>query len=380
MKRAGAAIMMASVVLLAIAVAIVSNVQANYKSDMEAVIFNPVNFTAERQSPNLSENTPHGQISVEHLESISDNLYERFPFTYKEMHAAKWIVEELLAMGYTWDNIEVQEYSWTDALAAIDNEEFAAMGLLMGLYFVTDQSPFMHLDTRVSQQSQNVILTVPGQSSEKIVVSAHYDSVFYPGVSDNGSGVALLLESAQRIREKDNYYTIEYVFFGSEEMGLFGSYYYTNSLTGQQHDNIQFIINADVLIEGPDLFYMAGYDEEGEPGTNHITETWDRIAQEMNAQHGIKLHPWPEGVFGPSDQLAFLPKGHTAMFLVGLDLAEDFEIEEGNFDAQFMDMVRVLHSPRDEFHHVYESWPDKMETNMRGFSIFLEEILLADYD
>jgi hypothetical protein len=42
-------------------------------------------------------------------------------------------------------------------------------------------------------------------------------------------------------------------------------------------------------------------------------------------------------------------------------------------------MTRVLHSPRDSFHFIDETWPGKMEEVMWAFSVFLEEVLLAVY-
>ena len=368
-KCKGAVLMIAAVVLLAIITGVVSGMRGGGDED----IFDPANFTDIRQPLTLSEATPHGQIAVEHIEFINDNLYHRFGFSYREMETAKWLVEELLAMGYTWDYIEVQEHAFTDVeFFWIPLLEDTAR-LMMPIYFFLDQSPFVNFGIRESRQSQNVILTVPGVSDQVIVVGAHYDSVMYPGASDNASGMGLLLESAQRMLNIDNYYTIVYVFFGGEEVGLVGAIYYVGSLSEQEHENILFMINADILFEGPDLFYMAGYDANGQPGSNHITETWDQIAMAMNAQHGITLNPWPEGVFGPSDQLAFLPKGHTAMFMLGLDAPE-------GWTGEITDMNRVLHSSRDDFHYINETWPGKIDQNMWAFSVFLEELLLATYE
>ncbi|MCL2827160.1 MAG: M28 family metallopeptidase [Oscillospiraceae bacterium] len=367
MKRNGAVLMMAAVLLLAV---IVGGIVGIRDGGREVDLFNPANF-AQRQALPLAADTPHGKTSVHYIEVINDTLYDRAPFSYREMYAAQWIVEELLAMGFAWDEIRVQEFVYEDV------REFWDLPL-MDIIFGVDQSPFLDWGTRNSRLSQNVILTLPGQSDKKMVVGAHYDSVFYPGASDNASGVALLLESAWRMRDIDHYYTIVYIFFGAEEAGLYGAYYYAHALTQEEHDNILFMINADVLLEGPDLFYMAGYDAGDTPGANHITETWDEIARNMDVWHGITLTPLPDGVFGPSDQLAFLPWGHTAMFLVGFDAVAGW-YDTGAPIMTLLEAARVVHTPMDDFHFIEETWPGKIEANMRGFSLFLEELLLAKY-
>ena len=382
-KLNGAIILIVAVTLLAVIVGVVGGMRGGGDIDR----FAPDNFAELRQPHGLDATTAHGQVSVEHIRHMSDYLYNRFPFSYKEMFAAEWIVEELLAMGYTWEHIEVQEFAFADvdffpvpmhgASEIPDSVLMDSMALMMPIYFLLDETPFVNFNTRASRQSQNVILTIPGQSENTIIVGAHYDSVLYPGASDNASGTALLLESAQRMKTIDNYYTIVYVFFGAEEAGLIGVTYYVNSLTEQDHDNLLFMLNADVLLEGPDLFYMGGYYRDGQSGSNHITETWDEVARDVNAQLDVNLMPWPEGVFGPSDQLAFLPHGHTAMFMIGLDALQYWH--DGATLEYMLGMARVLHSPRDDFHYINENWPGKMEQNMMVFSVFLEELLLAEY-
>jgi len=367
-KRYNALIMIGATLLLALITLTVSIFSAG-KNDQG--IFDPVNFTDPTHTVASSPiSAPHGQISLEYIIHMNDILYDRFPFTFKEMDTAVWLVEELLSMGYTQNDIKVQEYTFGSIQSLYD------MGFLMELFFFIDRTPFVNIGTRPSLQSQNVILTVPGQSDEVIVIGAHYDSVFLPGASDNASGVALLLESAKRMREFDNYYTLEYVFFGAEEMGLFGAFYYVDDLSSEEHQKILFMINADILLDGDELFYMAGYSDGGYPGANHITETWDLIADDANSRHDLDLIPLPWGVFAPSDQLAFLPFGHTAMFLAGLDAEV---IPQGDISQAIYGMSRVMHSSRDDIHYINKTWPDKAERNMRTFSIFLEKVLTAEY-
>jgi len=98
LKLNGAIIMMAATVLLAALVW----VSGTLGRGGEEITFASADFPeVDRQPMQLSANTPHGEIAVSHIEFINDNLYDRFAFSYQERRTAEWIVEELLAMGYT---------------------------------------------------------------------------------------------------------------------------------------------------------------------------------------------------------------------------------------------------------------------------------------
>ena len=222
---------------------------------IDLTLWEPERFADVREAM-FATDLPPGAIAVGFIEYMSDNIGARSPFTYRELEAAVWIVEELLAMGHDWDNITVQEFTYWQV-----NE--MGLGLLGPLNWNWVTSPGMlgegrDYQLRPDRVSQNVVLILPGESERKIIVGAHYDSPPYPSASDNASGTALLLESAQRMLETEHYYTIVYVFFGSEEVGLLGAFYYIETLTPRQQNNIVMMVNADVIIEGPYLIYGAG--------------------------------------------------------------------------------------------------------------------------
>jgi len=251
---------------------------------------------------------------------------------------------------------------------------------------------------RNGRLSQNIVLTVPGQSEQKIIVGAHYDSPPYPSASDNASGVALLLESAQRMLHHDNYHTIVYVFFGAEEPGLFGAYHFMNSLSPQEQDDLLIMINADSLFEGPYTIFGAGYVPtqywwdglpEGarswwpvalwwvdnlEPRSNGVTTQIDGIAAALNTYHGTDLITDSRFMLSPSDHWIFAWEGHTVLNLIGM-------IREEANEAQVISgfSTGTMHSSQDCIHHINEVWPGKINANMHSFSIFLEEILLSQF-
>ena len=88
--------------------------------------------------------------------------------------------------------------------------------------------------------SENVIAKLPGSDSKLrnqfVVLSAHIDHLgigepingdrIYNGAMDNGSGVALLLDMAESLRQEKLRRSILFVFVTAEEKGLLGSKYF----------------------------------------------------------------------------------------------------------------------------------------------------------
>lgn len=80
----------------------------------------------------------------------------------------------------------------------------------------------------LEKESANIVGEIPGRGTGRVLVGAHYDSQLEgPGVWDNGTGLAALLETAQVLQSTDPLRTIEVVGFGVEEVGLWGSTFYT---------------------------------------------------------------------------------------------------------------------------------------------------------
>jgi len=70
----------------------------------------------------------------------------------------------------------------------------------------------------------NIVLRIPGESAETIVVGAHADSwALGQGAIDNGLGVAQLYAIAKNLRGMRLRRTVELVWFDGEEFGLWGS-------------------------------------------------------------------------------------------------------------------------------------------------------------
>lgn len=87
----------------------------------------------------------------------------------------------------------------------------------------------MRIDTRSRVEPieiDNIIVTLPGRSPEKIVIGAHSDAWDVgQGGSDNGLGTAVLVDVARLLARfaPGNERTIELVWFNAEEIGLWGA-------------------------------------------------------------------------------------------------------------------------------------------------------------
>jgi hypothetical protein len=110
--------------------------------------------------------------------------------------------------------------------------------------------PIVHLDIRVRPTSgvdYNLIAESPfGDPNHVVVVDAHLDSIFGAGMLDNASGSTTILEIALNMAKTSTRNQLRYIWFGGEEIGLFGSAYYTTHLSSAQRKRIAFDIDMDV--------------------------------------------------------------------------------------------------------------------------------------
>ena len=315
----------------------------------------------------------HGYLGVQWIEHMNDYLPNRLAFSDREFETAEWLVETMLAMGFDKSQIEMQTFGfdtptsswWGEASWTV--EWFEEMGYYEGLERI--------------DYSQNVILTIPGRSEQTIIIGAHYDGVDNPGISDNASGTVLLLENAYRMRNVDHYYTLQYVFFGAEEVGLIGAFYFADHMTQEEIDNLVMMINADVIMDGPDLIYAIGYVEKlpsppsdilwETPGIsqNSLSEQVKGIADQLNAQYHTELISKPHALPLPSDQLAFIQFGVPVMVFYATHPVRYPETFNGD----------VLHTYLDDLDFIMTLHPGRVERALYEFGRFLEEIVSSEF-
>jgi hypothetical protein len=210
--------------------------------------------------------------------------------------AADWLTRELRSYGY-----DVAHDTFLHTRFATLNDRFADFNM------------------------RNVVADKPGvgaSAHRTLLVTAHYDSIASrtgrwdddwrdipaPGANDNASGVATVLEAARIFASMDFEFTVRFVLFSAEELGLFGSRHFARAAR-ERGEDIVGVINMD----------MIGHDADGvfdlHVVANHQSEWMLREAEAAVRQLDTSLMLLPEldpdVVF--SDHAPFWEQGYSAL-------------------------------------------------------------------
>ena len=124
--------------------------------------------------------------------------------------------------------------------------------------------------TRTLTARNVVAQTTTGSPQNVIMAGGHLDSVPEgPGINDNGSGVAAVLETAVQLGSAPPINNaVRFGFWGAEELGIVGSKKYVESLNVDQLKDIALYLNFDMLgSPNPGYFtYDGDQSTQADPG------------------------------------------------------------------------------------------------------------------
>ena len=158
----------------------------------------------------------------------------------------------------------------------------------------------------------NVIAELPGENPGNVVMAgAHLDSVGDgPGINDNGSGSAAILETALMMAKVSPQNTLRFAWWGAEESGLIGSTAYVEGLSQAERDRIALYLNYDMV--GSPNFVQMVYDADEStfdapvavpPGSVEIEDLYE-------SYYTLVGEPYDDTAFsGRSDYQAFIEAG-----------------------------------------------------------------------
>ena len=191
--------------------------------------------------------------------------------------------------------------------------------------YLSDQSANLTIDLGTAlgnkkRTGHNVVGYMDNGAAHTIILGAHYDHLghgedhnglwtgrpeIFNGADDNASGTALIIELAKWLKDsklkKNNYL---FICFSGEELGLFGSKYFTQNPTIPL-TSVDYMINCDMvgrLNESTNTITIGGYGTSPE---------WSKILPEKTKSLNVKFDS--SGV-GPSDHTSFYLQNIPVLF------------------------------------------------------------------
>jgi hypothetical protein len=149
------------------------------------------------------------------------------------------MVQPLLGDGPRWRGPPAEPArlsGFVDALVALGPRNDAA-GQARAADFIRARLADVPVEeqryTVQGESFRNLIVRLGPDTTERIVIGAHYDVHGpYPGADDNASGAAALFELARLLREKQLPVRTELAWYSNEESGFLGSSVHARSATG----------------------------------------------------------------------------------------------------------------------------------------------------
>jgi Zn-dependent M28 family amino/carboxypeptidase len=189
---------------------------------------------------------------------------------------------------------------------------------------------------------ENVIAeSKTGDPNNVVMAGAHLDSVIAgPGINDNGSGSAAILETAEQLSKVKPRNKLRFAWWGAEESGLVGSTAYVAGLPQAERDKIALYLNFDMVGSPNYVFFIYDGDNSdavgspaGPPGSAQIEQTFERYFDSVG-------EPYKGTDFsGRSDYGPFIavgiPSGGLFTGAEGIKTAQEAAIWGGTTGAQY---------------------------------------------
>ncbi|MGW2678204.1 M28 family metallopeptidase [Streptomyces sp. NPDC001436] len=201
----------------------------------------------------------------------------------------------------------------------------------------------------IRKTTRNVIAETRGGRADRVVtVGAHLDSVPEgPGINDNGSGSAGLLEVALKLagegankKGKGPANKVRFAWWSAEELGLLGSEHYVAQLSERQKKDIALYLNFDMIASPNPVQFVYDGDDSDKTGAGAGPAGSAQIESLINGFLDKKGRPHEGSDFdGRSDYGPFIengiPAGGTFTGAEGIKTAEQAKRYGGTAGAPY---------------------------------------------
>ena len=285
----------------------------------------------------------YGAIAHQHLQALSGGIGARVAGTPQEAQAAQYIRAAFEKLGY---QTELQPFSVTARVNRV----------------------------KTNFNSANVIAVKPGMSSSVIIVGAHYDSTDDgKGADDNASGVAVMLEVAEQVKNILTPYTIRFVGFGSEEIDLNGSRFYVDQMSETDKQNTIGMLNLDSLIAG-DVTYVYG-----DAGSTRSIRDW--ILKTAGANFQLETRPVkdldsPDGTpCDCADYRPFQTAGIPFAYFEATNWALGKKDGYTQVNLQLGKRGEIWHTEYDKLDYIESTFPGRIDQHLSEFVTLVYDIM-----
>ncbi|NPD83568.1 M20/M25/M40 family metallo-hydrolase [Lentimicrobium sp. L6] len=190
------------------------------------------------------------------LDILEANLQQHVDFGSKEPGT------EALVNSFNWIKSSYEEWGYED----ISIDTFSYSG----------------------NECYNLIITKTGTHypNKYVIIDGHYDTRNGPGANDNGTGTAIVMEIARMLKDIDTQYSVRFIHFSAEEVGLVGSNHYVNHVVVPESHNIKLVFNIDAVggVNGMTNDIIVCERDESAPNSNNaasaaITDTLSNLME-----------------------------------------------------------------------------------------------------
>lgn len=215
-------------------------------------IYAPVNKAeVQADEKNISMQELASNISTQRMMKVIEKIASApHPVNSEEIQNVKsYLIEYFREIGY--NDIECQKFEYND-----QNNENAIRHSSQAEVFLESTSQ----NAKIDGFGENIIITKSSvdDTEKNLIISAHYDSsAESSGANDNGSGVSVVLELAEILKDVDLSCNIKFIMFSGEEKYMLGSRWFVGQLSESERNDIIGVINIDSIAEKSDLGYLA---------------------------------------------------------------------------------------------------------------------------
>lgn len=220
---------------------------------------------------------------------------------------------------------------------------------------VTEDTSVKSVDVKVTNSVEenalaNVGAKITGNRTNEIVVfSGHYDHLgiraadgdsIYNGANDDASGITAVLTLAKYFKDlgKKPERTILFVAFTAEEMGGFGSQYFSKQLNP---DNIVAMFNIEMIgkpaVSGPNTAWITGFDKSD----------FGSLLQKAveDTEYEFYADPYPsQNLFYRSDNATLARLGVPAHTISTTPIDVDADYHKASDEVSTLDMAHMTNT------------------------------------